>query len=67
MTDCSEIAFGYCLKIDSSARNYFIFVNEVLESEKMQTFEFDKDMEDVSTHPKHQFEKTFSQIESTAN
>ena len=60
MTDCSNFAFGYTH--DYRARYCCIFLNEVLESDKLQTFEFDfKDIEkrgwDISTKPNHQFEK----------
>ena len=63
MTDCSYTAFYYSTNIqgktkNTNARSYYIFVNEVLESEKLQTFEFDpENKKDVSTQPKHQFEK----------
>ena len=60
MTDCSDVAFSYTH--NSTIRYSFIFLNEILESEKLQTFEFDlKDIEekgwDINTKPNHQFEK----------
>ena len=62
MTDCSGIASDYSFRADlNSSDRYFIFVNEVLESEKLQTFTFDYDevceRGEVITQPKHQFEK----------
>ena len=62
MTDCSEIAFNYTLfKRDYSHR--YIFVNEVLESETLQTSTFDYNViykrGDVNTLPEHKFEKNF--------
>ena len=58
MTDCSEVALGYSNKDMNSYDRYFVFVNEVLESEKLQTFNSDsKDITDVSIKTKHQFKK----------
>ena len=67
MTDCSEVAIRYAAyNAEYSFSNYFIFVNEVLESEKLQTFTFDRNVMyergDVSTQPKHQFEKHISKL-----
>ena len=64
MTDCSDVAFDYT--DNSTSRYCFIFLNEILESEKLQTFEFgSKDIEKnryqkgwyIYTKPNHQFEK----------
>ena len=62
MTDCSELAFDYAnSRFNADFSGYVIFVNEVLESEKLQTFTFDRNAMfirgDLSTLPKHQFEK----------
>ena len=62
MTDCSKTAVDYSFRTDiTSSDRYFIFVNEVLESEKLQLFTFDYDAVcdrgEVITQPKHQFEK----------
>ena len=58
MTDCSEVALGYSNKDMNSSDRYFVFVNEVLESETLQTFNFEqKDITDDSIKPKHQFKK----------
>ena len=35
MTDCSEIALNYNKKFNVFAHNFYTFVNEVLESEKL--------------------------------
>ena len=63
MTDCSYTAFDYSKKLNLNSPDCYIFVNEVLESEKLQTFTFDYDViserGDVNTLPKHQFEKYF--------
>ena len=62
MTDCSEVAFSYAASIaNSGLSKSFIFVNEVLESEKMQSFEHDvKNVKYGSTKPNNQFEKHFN-------
>ena len=74
MTDCSNTAFIYSFRADMNSSNRlefiyailagqfsndgYIFVNEVLESEKMQTFEFDpENTKDLSIQPKHQFKR----------
>ena len=62
MTDCSDVAFNYSYTDEITTRYSCIFLNEVLESEKLQTFEFNlKDIEekgwDINTKPNHQFEK----------
>ena len=60
MTDCSYIALTYAAKYNEGFCycHNFIFVNEVLESEKLQTFEFEIiDMKDVSTPLKNPFNK----------
>ena len=63
MTDYSYAAFKYSKEKDLNSHNLFIFVNEVLESEKLETFEFDYDdvckRGNVTTLTKHQFEKHF--------
>ena len=64
-TDCLEVATDYSFRADlNSSDRYFIFVNEVLESEKLQTFTIDYDevceRREVITRPKHQFEKHIS-------
>ena len=63
MTDCSDTAIDYSKNLDVNAHNFYIFVNEVLESETLQTFTFDYDVVcergDVNTQPKHYFEKYF--------
>ena len=59
MTNCSSIACLY--SIDRTRRDaieLYVFVNEVLESEKLQTFQFPiRAMQPVSTKPENQFEK----------
>ena len=61
MTDCSKTAYMYSLEADKgiSKMYYHIFVNEVLESEKLQTFEIDesKFTGDVDTPLKNPFNK----------
>ena len=58
LTDCSETALKYSLSRDSDSSNSFIFVNEVLESEKMKTFEYYlTKIKHISTKPNHLFEK----------
>lgn len=61
MTDCATTARGYsCVWQSKKSKKYnSIFVNEVLESEKLQTFEFDicKPMKDIDTPLKNQFNK----------
>ena len=63
MTDCSYVAFGYKNRHYFNPRDCYVFVNEVLESEKLQTFTFDHksicERGTVNTFPKHQFEKHF--------
>ena len=59
MTDSSETAFHYSRHSDWSARYYYVFVNEVLESEKLRTFTKPKYNNNVDTLPRHQFEKHF--------
>ena len=67
MTDCSEVAYSYAASSpESSFSDNFIFVNEVLKSEKLQTFTFDPNVinerGDVTTLPKNQFEKHISKL-----
>ena len=61
MTDCSHVALQYSKNLVGLAHNFFTFVNEVLESETLQTFTFDYNViykrGDVSTLPEHKFEK----------
>ena len=62
MTDCSDTALMYSVipsNSDCSETNYFIFVNEVLESEKLQTFEFNSsdEMKNIDTPLKNPFNK----------
>ena len=58
MTDCSCTAFNYASMAEDNSNIRYIFVNEVLVSEKMQIFEFDQNYaKEVSTKPKHPFEK----------
>ena len=58
MTDCSEIAINYSFYAGMNSSTYFIFVNEVLESEKLQTFEVDfEDPKFTDTKLNNQFEK----------
>ena len=58
MTDCSEIAVNYSFRAGMNSSTYFIFVNEVLKSEKLQTFEVDfEDKKFTDTIPNNQFEK----------
>ena len=58
MTDCSNVAFRYSVRHN----NYFklsLFVNEVLESEKLQTCEINpyRFMKDIDTPLRNQFSK----------
>ena len=61
MTDCSDTASDYSKTLNLNSPDCYIFINEVRESETLQTFEFDYDLVsekgDVNTQPKHQFEK----------
>ena len=58
LTHCSEVALDYCFRADMNSSDRYFFVNEVLESEKLQTFKYNlKDVKDVCTIPYHQFEK----------
>ena len=58
MTDCSETALSYSLSADYDCSISFIFVNEVLKSEKMQTFEYYlTNIKHISTKPNNLFEK----------
>ena len=64
MTDSTFVAYSYAASSPESSFPYnFIFVNEVLKSEKLQTFIFDYDVMyergDVTTLPKQQFKKHF--------
>ena len=61
MTDCINIALRYSFMAGNNLSKRYLFVNEVLESETIQTFEFDpKDMKDLNVQRKHQFEKHFT-------
>lgn len=60
MTDCSDVAINFSDFL--STRYRCIFLNEVLELEKLHKLEFDykkiiEREKDISTKPKHQFEK----------
>ena len=60
MTDCSEMAYMYSKGADKGiSKMCYIFVNEVLESERLQTFEIDdsKFTGDVDTPLKNPFNK----------
>ena len=59
MTNCSSTACFYSIqRIRRGTDEHYIFVNEVLESEKLQTFQFStKVMQHFNTKPKNQFEK----------
>ena len=63
MTDCpgTACAYSYLNRISASSEKliYFNFVNEVLESEKLQTFELDmfNGMKDIETPLKYPFVK----------
>ena len=63
MTDCLCTALNYSKQLNVRAHNFYTFVNEVLESETLQTFTFDYNViykrGDVTTLPKNQFEKYF--------
>ena len=54
MTECSEVAFSYSLL---NTVDYTIFVNEVLESEKLQTFEIGYVTGDIDTPLENPFNK----------
>ena len=68
MTDCPETACEYSMLYnfgkDSETFIYFVFVNEVLESEKLRTFEFDifKDSKDIDTPLKYPFIKQINKF-----
>ena len=66
MTDCSCTALNYSKQLNVRAHNFYTFVNEVLESETLQTFTFDYNViykrGDVTTLPKNQFEKHISKL-----
>ena len=53
MTDWSEISLNYNKKFNVFAHNFYTFVNEVLESEKLQAFNFDLNDIDKNTKPKN--------------
>ena len=59
MTDCSHMQLSKTHSFDPNKPECYFFVNEVLQSEKLQTFDFENvtRLKDVSTNLKNQFEK----------
>ena len=58
MTDCSNVSLHRCLDGEDKGDYKYIFVNEVLESEKMQTLDSNYFViKKVDTKPEHQFQK----------
>lgn len=62
MTEDSSVASGHSLKntssnTDRSMCNRFIFVNEVLESKKLQIVKYNLDQLRFNAKPEHKFEK----------
>ena len=56
MTECSDVAFSYSLQHNNRV-DYTIFVNEVLESTKLQTFEIVNITGDIDTPLENPFKK----------
>ena len=58
MTDSTFVALGYSAEADWKSSNRYVFVNEVLESDRLETFKFDLgDVKVVDVKPKHLFKK----------
>ena len=65
MSECSSIAFSYSHKhsYNSKKCSNFIFVNEVIATEKLQTFEFDiSDVKNHNTPLKNPFNKHIGKL-----
>ena len=70
MTDCSDIALDYSGECNPEYTTSYstVFVNEVLETEKLQTYEYDstEEMQHVGTSLKNQFNKHIYKSSSQA-
>ena len=72
MTDCSDVAMNYCYIRNARAflthTKGYIFVNEVIESEKLKTIKHeDFDFIDNDSKPENQFEKHVLKESQQAN